>query len=371
MKRVLLQWTALLLCLTFVVLPVGATQLEQQADQTARGLSALGGKPGALLGNSEEFPPGTSVCDWAAMALALSGSREDYRHYLKNLEQYVTQAYEENGGLDRVKSAPYHRIALTVLALGGDPTAFGAQKIDLIADGTYAFQGGSIGDQGLNGWIYALLALDASGAEVPQDARFPREAMVLALVDAQNADGGFGLAVGTASDVDMTAMALQALAPCQNQYPAVIEGALTFLAQQMNSSCRFSSYGQESAESSAQVILALAALGIDPVDDSRFCIGVENLLTGLQAFRQDDGTYGHLRQDTEGNYLATAQCLLALTALERLRENGTWIFDFSVYSGPNQAQANPVPYILMAAALVLTGWLMIRRKRRNHGKNHG
>lgn len=373
MKRILLQWISLLLSLTLLVLPAGARDLDAEIAQTAAGLSSLTGKPGKLLAQEAELPAGSSISDWAAIALALSGQEEQYTGYRRRLESHISKLYAEQGGLDPVEANPYHRAALTVLALGADPTAFGTKAdgspIDLIADGTYAFQGESIGAQGLNGWIYALLVLDASGAAVPEDARFSRQTIIDAILASQEADGGFSL-WGGSSDVDITAMALQALAPYQNQYPHQIEAALSYLAQQMNGSCRFRSYGQESAESSAQVILALCSLGIDPATDSQFSIGIENLLTGLDGFRLADGTYGHLREDTRGNCLATAQCLLALTALARLRE-GRQLYDFSDYPGPNAPSPSPLPYLVGGILILcLAVCLVLLRKRRNYGKNN-
>lgn len=373
MKRIMLRWTALLLTLALLALPAGASDLEAEIAQTAQGLSALGGKPGKFLVQETVLPAGASVSDWTAIALALSGQEEQFGSYQKRLEKAVTNRYQENDGLSRVEANPYHRIALTVLALGADPTAFGTRAdgsaIDLIADGTYAFQGQSIGAQGLNGWIYALLTLDASGVTVPEDANFTRQGMIDAILDSQVEDGGFGLTKGS-SDVDITAMALQALAPYQDQYPLQIEAALIYLESQMNGSCRFVSYGQESAESSAQVIIALCSLGIDPATDKRFSIGIENLLTGLASFRLADGTYGHLREDTQGNCLATAQCLLALVAISRLRE-GRRLYDFTDYPGPNRAPASPAPYVAGGAAvLCLAGCLVLLKKRRNYGKNN-
>lgn len=370
-KRIL----AVMLCLSMLLIPVTAAQnndIAQQVDDTSAGLSALGGKAGTLLGK-EDFPAGTSVCDWVAMSLALSGGAENFDGYLHDLEAYVETCYAEDGGLDRVKSTTYHRIALVALALGADPESFGTKPdgtvIDLIADGTYAFAGDSVGAQGLNGWIYALLALDASGAAVPENAKFTRVDMVEAIVAAQEPDGGFGLVSGK-SDVDITAMALQALAPYQLAHPEVIQGALAYLSGTMNDNCRYTAYGEESAESSAQVILALCALGIDPDTDSRFCRGSDTLLTGLDAFRQKDGTYGHTKEDTQGNYLATAQTLLALKAVQKLRSGEGWIFDFTDYEGPQQKTQQATAYAAIAIAAILIICIVIAGKRKKHGKNN-
>ena len=374
MMKYISKFLATILAFSMLMVPVKASEISTQVEQTSAGLSALGGKPGKLLGEGKAFPAGTSVCDWVAMALALTGSEENYSAYRDDLQNYVEEAYEKNGGLERVKSTTYHRVILVVLALGGDPTHFGAKPdgtaIDLVADGTYAFAGDSLGAQGLNGWIYGLLALDASGVEVPGNAKFTRENMLRAIVDAQEPDGGFGLTAGK-SDVDITAMALQALAPYEDDYPHTIENALNYLAETMDDSCHYSSYGAKNVESSAQVILALCALGIDPVEDNRFCRGERNILTGLENFRQPDNTFAHTPEETEGNFLATAQTLLAQSALQKLRDGEGWIYDFTDYSGPNQKSENGS--YLLAAAVVVSGIVCILfvGKRRKNGKNNG
>ena len=372
MKRTLTRILALLLALALLPLPARALDISEETARTAAGLSALGGGSGTLLDRGADFPAGTSACDWTAMALALCGSEEDFESYRQALQAYVEDAYAKNGGLDKVKSTTYHRIALTVLALGGDPTAFGTMPdgtpIDLVADGTYGFRGDSLGLQGLNGWIYALLTLDAWGGEVPGDAKFTREEMIRAIVSAQEPDGGFGLTPG-ASDVDITAMALQALAPYRADHAAAVAAALDYLSGTMDDNCRYSAYGVESAESTAQVLLALCALGIAPEGDERFIRGGENLLTGLEAFRQPDGTYAHTPAEGEGNYLATAQTLLALKALENLRSGRGWIFDFSDYPGPCQKKAAGPAFAIAAGAAVMI-CIVIAGKRRKHGKNN-
>lgn len=370
MKRCLTFLLSLALCAGMLLTTVAASDISAQKTETRDGLSALDGRAGTLLRRGEEFPAGTSPCDWTAMALALSGSQECYDAYLKELQAYVEENYAASGKLDRVKATPYHRIALTVLALGGDPTDFGRKgdgsAIDLIADGTYAFAGDSLGDQGLNGWIYALLTLDASGVSVPENAKFTRDDMIDAIVQAQEPDGGFGLAAGS-SDVDITAMALQALAPYRDSCPDVTEKALSYLSSAMNEHGRYASYGTESAESSAQVLLALCALGIDPEGDDRF----SGLMAGLEGFRLADGTYGHTPEDTQGNFLATAQTLLALTALENLRTNTGWIFDFTNYAGPQQRPQHGIYYAATGIVLALVVCAVILRKRKHNGKTNG
>lgn len=134
---------------------------------------------------------GDSVSDWLAIASGRAGlQRPDY---LRDLESYVTSMYRENGGLDRIKATEWHRITLAVQAQGGDPTAFGRDRegkpIDLVAEGTYNWsRSRSLGAQGLNGWIFALITLDSGGFAVPEGAAYTREDMRRAILALQALD---------------------------------------------------------------------------------------------------------------------------------------------------------------------------------------
>lgn len=309
--------TAFLLCLA-ILCSCAAPTAQTPPEQAAAGIHSLLDAGSGLLADADTVRAGSAVFDWMAIALHRAGAQEDYDAYLAALERYVTAAYAETGTLSEYKATEYHRIALTVLELGGDPTAFGTKpdggKADLIAEGTYNFAG-DLYAQGLNSPIYALLVLDAGNYAVPSDARYTREAILAELLQRQEPDGGFGLAVGS-PDVDITAMALQALAPYYNKEASeAVDRALSWLAAQMTEECTFSAYGSVSSESISQVLLALAALGIDPTGDPRFVRGTATLLTALERFRQKDGSFSHTLEDDEGNLLATDQAMLALAAV--------------------------------------------------------
>ena len=131
----------------------------------------------------------STATDWMALAMGRFGyfasgeyaylidDGTGYEDYLAAMEAYIEKTYAENGGkLHSVKATEWHRAVVTIAALGGDPTAFGTyngQPIDLIADGSYncSLRQGP-GTQGINGWIWGLLALDTGMYSVPADARY-------------------------------------------------------------------------------------------------------------------------------------------------------------------------------------------------------
>lgn len=304
--------------------------VEQMIDQTAKSIQKLG-KNGEVLAEEDLMIAGNSSSDWVAMTLAFSGREDAYDDYLERLKSYVMEQYEINGGLHQVKATEYHRIALTMLALGEDPSAveYQGKCVDLIADGTYEFAGGSPGLQGSNGLIYALLVLDAADTEIPEEASVDRETLIEELFTYQQSDGGFCLDLSLGSDIDITAMALQALAPYRGNETVnkSVEQALSWLSENMTEDGYFVCYGDKNAESCAQVILAFCALGMDPETAEMFQ-KEQTVLDALNSFRRKDGMYQHIENQEEGDLMATYQALLALEAVEAFRTEGRWIFDF-------------------------------------------
>ena len=378
---------ALLLALTLCVTAFGDSL--SYGDMSASIVSAekaqLGIADGAALLTEENFPAGNSVSDWTALAMARAGIADDYAGYLARLQAYVERQYAENGGLHEVKATEYHRIALTAAALGGDPAAFGTKPdgtaIDLVAEGTYNWQGEEdLGGQGLNGWIFALLTVDAVGAEVPADARYSRQDMLDAIVSAQLPDGGFSLG-GGAMDVDITAMALQALAPYREQYQEVIDAALSTLSAAQTVTGGFESWGAQSSESCAQVILALTALDIDPVEDGRFQKNQRSVVAALMDFRLSDGGFAH-EKDGPLDAMACEQAMQALTAME-LRQQGEGRFFDLTAAHPVQLETTPditptetpaesggsfpvLPVVLIVVAVAAVALVLVLKKKREN-----
>ena len=388
LRNIMAGAAALVLALTLCVTAFGETRAysDMAASIAAAEKAQMGVAQDAPLLTEEKLPAGSSVSDWTALAMARAGIADDYAGYLARLQAYVERQYAENGGLHAVKATEYHRIALTAAALGGDPAAFGAKPdgtaIDLVAEGTYNWQGEEdLGGQGLNGWIFALLTIDAVGAEVPADARYSRQDMLDAIVSAQLPDGGFSLG-GGAMDVDITAMALQALAPYREQYQEVIDAALNALSAAQTVTGGFESWGAQSSESCAQVILALTALNIDPTADERFQKNQRNVVEALMDFRLSDGGFAH-EKDGPLDAMACEQAMQALTAME-LRQQGEGRFFDLTAAHPVQLETTPdtdtetpaesggsfpvLPVVLIVIAVVIAMALVLvlKKKRENN-----
>ena len=355
-----------LLCMMLVLLGAGtaAGTIKEEVKSAAKGLRmSLEGKDEMILKRQEILPAGSSQSDWAAMALALAGEKDHYQVYAKNLEAYVKDTYERDGSLSDRKATEYDRIILTVLALGKDPEQFGGAN--LVEDGIWQYQGGSLGDQGVNGWIYSLIAADAKDYEEPQDAVYTRQMIIEQILAEQNQDGSFGLQKGSA-DPDLTAMALQALAPYQAEVEVktASEEALAWLSEHMTEHGSYVSYGKESAESCAQTVIALCALGIDPAEDDRFSENGVTLLDGMEAFARNDGGYAHAQSDRESNFMASEQVLLAKTALLRLRQGEERLYSFEQYTGPQESGTSMMKIVIAVIAAVAAGAVVLAVRRK-------
>lgn len=149
--------------------------------------------------------------DWYVLAMARIGYEDKYEAYVQVMKQKITAMYEREEKIDANQATIWHRLILTLLAAGEDPSKLvgsDGNPINLVADGVYdRGKTVSLGQQGLNGYIWGLIALDSMHYTIPEGAYDTRNSILTAILEAQNEDGGFGLG-NTVSDVDMTAMAV-------------------------------------------------------------------------------------------------------------------------------------------------------------------
>lgn len=110
-------------------------------------------------------------------------------------------------------------------------------------------------------------------------------------------------------------MALQALSNyiSRDEVKSAAESAVEWLSKAQTSNGGFEFGNVESSESSAQVIIALTSLGIDPLDE-RFVKKEGNVLDALIKHISSDGGFEHI-VGQQSNYIATHQGLMALSAM--------------------------------------------------------
>ena len=277
--------------------------------------------------------------EWAVIGLARSGCSVPanyFESYYARVEKYVKDC---KGVLHERKYTEYSRVILALTAIGKDPS--NVAGYDLLKP---------LGDfektvwQGINGPIWALIALDSGNYDIPKNSeaktQATRQLYIDEIIKNQMKDGGWSLTGTGDSDVDISAMALQALAKYQDQkaVKAATDSALTWLSKAQDGEGRFASWGTTNAESVAQVIVALCELGIS-LDDSRFVKNRHTLTEALLSFRQSDGGFTHVLDGSDGNnQMSAEQGFYALVAIDRA-ENGK----NSLYSMSDAAKSTQKP----------------------------
>ena len=256
--------------------------------------------------------------EWAVIGLARSSfkvSDEYFANYYNTVEKYVK---DHNGNLHEKKYTEYSRVILAITSIGKNPTDVAGYNL-LKPLGDYE----KTISQGINGAIWALIALDSKEYEIPlnPDAKIQatRQMYVDYILKSQKEDGGWSLIKSAPqSDIDITAMALCSLSAYtqREDVNSAIGKAISMLSARQNSSGGFD--GGETAESSAQAICALCSLGIK-FDDSRFVKNGKTMLDDLLSYRKGGG-FRHIK-DGGVNQMATEQAFYSLVALWRFENN--------------------------------------------------
>ena len=260
--------------------------------------------------------PGTA--EWYVLTLSQYGTY-DFSNYAKALTAYLSE--------NEVRSASSRqKYALTLMACGTDDAYIAAVTDE------------SIGQQGVMSWVFGLHLLNNGAVSTTHTM----ETVTAQLLSLCREDGGWSV-TGQYGGVDVTAMALQALVPQYGKNEAVtaaVDKALLFLAERQNADGDYSSYGVANAESTAQVIATLSALGIDAKTDERFIKNGKTPFDGLERYRLADGSFCH-QVGGDSNDTATVQALYATVAYQRFQagKSPMLMLDKSLAEAPR-----PIPY---------------------------
>jgi hypothetical protein len=289
---------ALAVLMLFVQVIGGVAAADDNAVQGGVNQTLIGE---AIEGAAKQLSGYENLSDWAALALAKAG------HAVPNSYSTAAKALVNvnKGVFPRVTDA--ERLALTLGALGYDPQYYeGYNLIDPI------FNHEKMTSQGINGPIYALLVLHSGSYTLPANSKWNQNNLLDVILQRQNADGGWSLAEGGKSSVDVTAMAVTAISAFIHipEVQSSVDNAVSWLTGVQLENGGFNDSGDNS-ESVSQVIIALSSLGIDSATFTKS----GNALAHLLSFRQADGGFAHM-SGLGSNGMATEQALLALLAYD-------------------------------------------------------
>ena len=301
---------------------------------------------------AETYNPslGSTYGEWAVLAEARGNVSASvwYDKYLSNIAKSVASM---NGKLDntstQTKHTEYSRVILALTSLGEDATKFKGSNgtVYNLVEPLFEKNGSTyrVSEQGNNGTAFALIALDSGNYYDNATGTTARNAWINSLLNAQISDGSWGIdADFPGSNVDMTAMVVQALAPYCSTNANVkdaVDKAVKWLSAEYQ---KTGDYG--SSESAAQVIVALSALNIDAKIDSRFQHNGISVLSNFLSYA-DPNSKGFLHDkqpNSTVNQMASEQAAYTLVAYDRYVNGSKRLYDMSDVTKRENADAQAV-----------------------------
>jgi energy-coupling factor transport system substrate-specific component len=269
--------------------------------------------PDGGFGIGPGAPSSPVMTGWACLGLEAKGWNPlDLRRGGNSPISYLRRTAGEIRSVGDIE-----RTTLVLAGAGLDPRKFGRDLVTRLrrhrlGDGSWPGQ--------VNPTAFGILALKAAGSAkgVSRSAAWLRSA--------QNDDGGWGFARGSASDPDSTGAALQALAAAGGSGEAIAAG-VAWLRRSQSAGGGFAvTGGSPNAQSTAWAVQGLIAGGVSPATVRS---GGRSPLDYLASVRAPDGHYRYSAASDQTPVWVTGQVLAAvsgeafpLAAVARRRTTG-------------------------------------------------
>ena len=243
------------------------------------------------------------MSEWYIIALSQDGVR-GMESYERALTDYISS--------NTIHSATSREKLALALCAAGSSDSYIADILD-----------SSVGENGIMSRIYGLHILN-NGYTCD---KYTAESVADELLAMQYADGGWAL-FGDYGDIDVTAMTVQALSPQYSEradVEAAVDRAVDFLSRKQMDDGGYKGFGKPNLESSAQVLTALSALGIDCCEDERFIKDGNTIIDGMLGYRLGDGSFCH---EAGGgfNETATVQAMYSFVAYKRMLAGKSYLY---------------------------------------------
>ena len=290
------------------------------------------------LHDSITNPVCDSTCgEWVVLALARGGIEDD-AWYGKYMDDVIATVKACGGVLDDRKYTEYSRVIIGLSAIGQDATKLntGNQVYDLVSPLVRKQSNGEYWAtwQGNNGTIFAIIALDTQNYLNTSAGNTARKVLIDELLTVQLSSGAWEISSGSGADIDMTAMALQALAPyylSSSKFNALktnhnytdLQTSVTNALNYLNTR-KSNDYG--SVEAAAQVVVALSALNRDAANDA--ILG--DVLGSVLSYYNGSGGFVHDHAGSSANQqMSTEQGAYALVAYDRWKNGKTALYNMT------------------------------------------
>lgn len=316
--------SAVICCISILLLltgtlPVSAAEKRSTADDAQRFIDSIVSYKQAESGASSiqnwidgELTNNAGSSEWYIIGLSQYGDY-NFSSYESALLKYLSE-HEVSSASSRQK------YALALIAVGSTDEYI------------YNTLNDSIGKQGVMSWIFGLHLLSNGYSSNDYSISSVKQKLLSLQLD----DGGWAV-TGSNSDVDVTAMAVQALAPyyeTDSSVESAVDSALSLLSDRQKDGGDYASYGVNNPESTAQVLIALSSLGIDAENDSRFIKNGNTLFDGIRIYELSDGSFCH-KDGGSSNETATVQVFYSMVSYLRMKSGkpSLYMFDAGNPSG--------------------------------------
>lgn len=243
---------------------------------------------------------------WAAMAI--KAANLDPNTFDSGGDSVTDYLVNNAGSIDRSDASALSRFILAMSASGLDSSDI--DGYDYVAKLQSLVDSGQYGDPS---WLFDDFWPVIALRSVSTQATDPSIAdPVNFIMTNQNPDGGWGWAVGAASDVDDTAAAIMALRASGTSHTStMIQDALNYIRSQQMPDGGFPSWGASNSDSDSWGISALYSSGEDP---ATWLSGGNSPIDHLKSLQNLDGSFNWQPGAPGFNkYLSTSYAIVALS----------------------------------------------------------
>ncbi|GKX67033.1 hypothetical protein [Inconstantimicrobium mannanitabidum] len=252
--------------------------------------------------------------NWAAFSL--------YKSNAKINEGFIDKLNESlKAGMDDMTPTELESAIVGVSALGYSPYDFNGQNL------VKALFNKDINEYLNNDVIFGLLTY--SSVNLPEEYKVKKSDLVNKLLAAYKKGWSWS---GTGVDPDITAAAINALAPYYNgeklqgvdnvKVKSIVNEAVSILSKAQLEDGNISGTYGASSETNAFVIMALTSIGVDP-SEGAFAKSKGDLVSAFLSYKGDNGAFNH-DASLKNNAYATEQALRALIVLDNFKSGATY-----------------------------------------------
>lgn len=343
----------------------GKTENKDKIDVNNLSSDELNKSVDVILESAKKLFQNNINSTWEAIALKKLGGdvSEEY------LNSIISEIKKNNGIFNKVTDLEKNILLLNMV--GYDVTNIeGVNLLEILLTS-------NLEKQGSNGVIFALISLNSIDNQVvdkfykensiKEDINTEEDILEI-LLSYQLDNGSFSLAKGKEENVDITAMALQALGGLRDK----IDKETSYYQKLDEAILRATNYLKkvkfENSESIAQTIIACSYIGEDPKN-----FGDLNLIEELLKYKKDDNTFKHVMESDIGDSgMSTEQGVLALLSYKGQESNKKPIYYGKVQNNVKVASEkdddnNVIMLSIVATIIVLGvvgGFILYKKSRK-------